>query len=147
MLVTLNNAAGARNKVVLFVVIAIHIASVAAWNWTVKSFEVLRLGGKSRMILRRALVSTMIQLTNRESESYPSGECLSVMSEAVETATSECWVGFVQLWGSCIQLMFIICLSTYTTLKTSSKYMVVLPFVMMAFDFVVLLKRMGEQAE
>ena len=45
------------------------------------------------MIMRRALVSTMLQLTNSEAENYPSGECLSIMSEAVENATSECWTG------------------------------------------------------
>lgn len=53
------------------------------------------------MIMRRALVSTMLQLTNSEAENYPSGECLSIMSEAVENATSECWTGEPLLPGLC----------------------------------------------
>ena len=135
-----------EEKIIQLIVLgSITLGIVGVWHYTVDAFENIRLGGKSRMILRRALVSTMIQLTNSASEKYPSGECLSIMSEAVENATSECWVGFIGLWATSCQLLAVTALSIWSLLRVP--YMIPLPFVMIFIDSIILWMRKDEQAE
>ena len=136
--------AGAKT-VLLLILAGISLLVVAGWHYTMDAFENIRLGGKGRMILRRALVSTMIQLTNSASEDYPSGECLSIMSEAVENATSECWVGIIKIWATLCQLFVITGMSIWSTLRVP--YMIPLPFVMGAIDLFILKMRMNKQSE
>lgn len=136
--------AGAKT-VLLLILAGISLLVVAGWHYTMDAFENIRLGGKSRMILRRALVSTMIQLTNSASEDYPSGECLSIMSEAVENATSECWVGIIKIWATLCQLFVITGMSIWSTLRVP--YMIPLPFVMGAIDLFILKMRMNKQSD
>lgn len=143
LLLALNVAIPADNTILLIQLAGAYIISTALWHISVGTFENLKLGGKARMILRRAVVSTMVQLTNAEAEKYPSGECLAIMSEQVENAVNVVWVGLLNVWGSCFLLFLMTALSVYLTRNTP--YILPIPFVMMIIDVVVLFCRVKGQ--
>jgi len=145
LMMAINVAVPESNKNMLLGLATGYVISVSIWHFSVNAFENLRLGGKSRMILRRALVSTMIQLTNQAAEDYPSGECLSIMAQAVEDATMECWTGIIGLWGSFVQLVVITGLNIYSCRRMP--LLIIIPFAMMAIDSLVLWMRVEKQVE
>jgi len=131
-------------RVLLIILGVAFIFGVGLWHFFLDKFENLKLGGKARMLLRRALVSTMVQLTSAESAQFPSGECLSIMSEQVENSTSVCWTGMMNVWAQLVRLV-VMTILTIVLVVQKVPYILPIPFVMMAIDFYVLRKRVDKQ--
>ena len=95
------------------------------------------------MILRRAVVGTLLQLTSSAKERFTSGECLAIMSEQVEASVNVCYLGIMNLWGSIMLLVFMTGLSSYVTRNTP--FILPMPFVMMLIDGITLYCRVPGQ--
>jgi len=133
-------------RILLTVLGVAFIIGVGLWHFFLDKFENLKLGGKARMLLRRALVSTMVQLTSSESARFPSGECLSIMSEQVENSTAVCWTGMMNVWAQLVRLV-VMTILTITLVVQKVPQILPIPFLMMAIDFYVLTKRVDKQVE
>ena len=113
-----------------------YLVSTAIWHVNGDFYDNLKLGGKARMILRKGLVSTMVQLTPGATEEYPTGKVLSIMSESVEDAVSTCWAGMFNLFGSFCQILVMTAFSAY--LVRQNPYILAIPVLMMIIDVVIL---------
>ena len=86
LLFALRKAIPNKDEQLVAILAGCYVTSTLLWHICMDSFENMKLGGKARMILRRAVVGTLLQLTNAEGEKFTSGKCLAIMSEQVENA-------------------------------------------------------------
>jgi len=87
------------------------------------------------MILRRAIVGTVLRLTTEAMDTHPTGEVVSVAVEAVETAVMKCWLGIFNLWEKFWFLLLMIGYTLYVV--KDDLYLVWLPMLQLLIDFIV----------
>ena len=105
----------------------------------------LRLGGKSRKLLREQITGTMIELTVQERENYPTGELLSIAHECVDESVVRIWAGMFALFENLFFLVVMSCWTGYLVQKQI--YLLAIPFIQMFLDYFVMRYRMDDQAE
>jgi len=127
----------------LAIVVGVFVVNTLIWHINMDMFEDIRLGGKARMILRRAILGTVIQLTTVEAERFPTGTALGILDTQVENCVGVCYLGALNIYASTILLVAMTGLSAYLTRKTP--FILPIPFVMLIIDIVILYCRIGGQ--
>ena len=86
-----------QNVIQLCMLCGLYIANFALSHLFDWLFIRLRLGGKARINLRRAIATTAVQFSKAEESKFPPGKTARVLESDVEAATTAVWLSSFQL--------------------------------------------------
>jgi len=132
----------ANFRTIMYSLAGAYVVSLGLWMLASWEYIELRLGGKSKMILKKACVGTMLQLTEEANNEFPPGTVLSVTNAGVDNAIKLCWTGMFGMWDECVSFVVVTAFTAYVIRKTP--YLLLIPVVQLACDYVVYYYRSPE---
>jgi ABC-type multidrug transport system fused ATPase/permease subunit len=130
-------------RTVMFSLAGAYLVSLGIWMLASWEFIELRLGGKSRMILKKAIAGTMLQLTEEEQEEFPAGEVIGITTDVVDNCVTKGWTGLFAMWQQLVTLAVLTAYTAYVTRKTP--YLLAIPVIQLVVDYLVYWFRSAEQ--
>jgi len=129
-------------RTVMFSLGGAYVVSLGLWMLASWEYIELRLGGKSRMLLKKAIAGTMLQLTESEQEEFPTGEIIGITTDVVNSCVGCGWTGLFAMWEFLFTLIVLTAYTAYAVRKTP--YLLLIPLVQLIVDYAVYVWRSPE---
>jgi len=145
ILFALTQALPQKDFTLLLILGGVYAAMMVIDYLADEMYATLRLGGKARMNLRLAIVSTVIQQTHDAAEKYPTGAALSITGDAVEQSVVTCWIGLLNIFEFILQIILMTAFTAYVVRHVI--WLLAIPVVMLITDTIIMGCRMDTQSE